>query len=133
MGRRIGIMVACVIFSLGIALQTGASTLPMFIVGRFFAGSGVGLVSTLVPMYQSECSPKWIRGAIVASYQWAITIGILVASVVDNSTKDRANHSAWRLPISLQFIWASILFVGMMTLPEVQSSSRSAWRPVIVR
>ena len=28
---------------------------------RIFAGWGVGMVSILVPMYQSECSPKWIR------------------------------------------------------------------------
>ncbi|OJT07632.1 High-affinity glucose transporter SNF3 [Trametes pubescens] len=51
LGRRIGIMVSCIIFSLGVALQTGSSNLPTCIVGRFFAGVGVGLVSTLVPMY----------------------------------------------------------------------------------
>ncbi|KAH9856814.1 AmMst-1 [Lenzites betulinus] len=118
LGRRVGIMVACVVFILGIALQTGASNFPTFVIGRFFAGSGVGLVSTLVPIYQSECAPKHIRGAIVASYQWAITIGTLVASVIDNATKDRADHSAWRIPIALQFIWACILFMGMLTLPE---------------
>ncbi|KAI0832843.1 AmMst-1 [Trametes gibbosa] len=118
LGRRAGIMVACVVFSLGIALQTGASTFHTFVVGRFFAGAGVGFVSTLVPMYQSECAPKRIRGAVVSSYQWAITIGTLVASVVDNATKDRANHSAWRIPIALQFIWACTLFMGMLALPE---------------
>ncbi|KAL1940362.1 hypothetical protein VTO73DRAFT_8934 [Trametes versicolor] len=118
LGRRIGIMVACIIFSLGVALQTGSSNLPTFIVGRFFAGAGVGLVSTLVPMYQSECAPKWIRGAVVSCYSLAITIGLLLASVMNNGTKDRADHSAWRIPIAVQFIWASILFVGMLWLPE---------------
>ncbi|KAI0658029.1 general substrate transporter [Cubamyces menziesii] len=118
LGRRIGIIVACVVFSLGIALQTGAHNWATFIVGRFFAGFGVGLVSTLVPMYQSECSPKWIRGAVVSGYQWAITIGLLLASVINNATKDRQNHSAWQIPISIQFIWAFVLFVGMFWLPE---------------
>ncbi|KAI0372752.1 general substrate transporter [Pilatotrama ljubarskyi] len=118
LGRRIGIITACIVFSLGIALQTGASNWATFIVGRFFAGFGVGLVSTLVPMYQSECAPKWIRGAVVSGYQWAITIGLLLASVINNATKDRQDHSAWRIPISIQFIWAFILFVGMFYLPE---------------
>lgn len=113
-------MVSCIIFSLGVALQTGSSNLPTFIVGRFFAGAGVGLVSTLVPMYQSECAPKWIRGAVVSCYSLAITIGLLLASVINNGTKDRADHSAWRIPIAVQFIWASILFVGMLWLPEVR-------------
>ncbi|KAI0645183.1 hypothetical protein C8Q79DRAFT_927420 [Trametes meyenii] len=118
LGRRFGTMVSCIVFCLGIALQTGASTFLTFVVGRFFAGCGVGLVSTLVPMYQSECSPRWIRGTVISSYQWAISIGILLASIVDNETKDRHDHSAWRIPIAIQFIWASVLFVGMLWLPE---------------
>lgn len=40
-------------------------------------------------MYQSETAPKKIRGAIVAAYQWAITLGLLIASVVNNATKHR--------------------------------------------
>ena len=119
LGRRTGIIASCIVFCLGVALQTGAGNWATFIVGRFFAGLGVGLVSTLIPMYQSECSPKWIRGAVVSGYQWAITIGILLAAVINNATKDRQNHSAWQIPISIQIIWASILFVGMFWLPEV--------------
>ena len=113
-----GIIASCLVFCLGVALQTGSHNLATFLVGRVFAGGGVGLVSTLVPMYQSECSPKWIRGAVVSGYQWAITIGLLLASVINNATKDRQDHSAWQIPISIQFIWAFILSAGMSYLPE---------------
>jgi MFS transporter, SP family, sugar:H+ symporter len=102
-------------------MQTASTALPLFVVGRVFAGLGVGLVSTLVPMYQSECAPKWIRGAIVAGYQWAITIGLLLASVVNNATQNRPNHSSYRIPIAIQFIWAAVLAAGMLVLPEVRS------------
>ncbi|KAI0753748.1 MFS monosaccharide transporter [Fomes fomentarius] len=118
LGRRGGIISACIVFSLGVALQTGAHNLAMFIVGRFFAGLGVGLISTAVPIYQSECAPKWIRGAVVGGYQWAITIGILLANVTNNATKDRDDHSAWQIPIGVQLVWAAILFTGMFWLPE---------------
>lgn len=60
-------------------MQTGSTSIALYVVGRVFAGLGVGLVSTLVPMYQSECAPKWIRGAVVSGYQWTITIGLLLA------------------------------------------------------
>lgn len=112
-------MLTCIVFSLGVSLQTGAHNFATFVVGRVFAGIGVGLVSTLIPMYQSECSPKWIRGALVSCYQWAISIGLLVSAVVNNATKDRANHSAWQIPIAVQLVWAFVLFVGMIWLPEV--------------
>ncbi|KAI0628428.1 AmMst-1 [Trametes polyzona] len=118
LGRRISIMLACAVFCLGVSLQTGSSTLATFIVGRSFAGLGVGLVSTLIPMYQSECSPKWIRGAIVSCYQFAITVGLLLAAIINNATKARPNHSAWQISISVQLIWAFVLFVGMIWLPE---------------
>ncbi|EIW58793.1 MFS monosaccharide transporter [Trametes versicolor FP-101664 SS1] len=118
LGRRLGIMCSCLVFSLGVALQTGAPDMATFVVGRVFAGLGVGLVSTLVPMYQSECSPKWIRGAVVSGYQWAITIGLLLAAVINNATKDRQNHSSWQISIGVQFIWAFVLCLGMSYLPE---------------
>lgn len=118
-GRRTGILISCVVFCLGVALQTGAQTLSTFIAGRFFAGFGVGLISTLVPMYQSECAPKWIRGAVVSCWSLTITVGLLLASVINNATKARPDHGAWRIPIAIQFVWASILFVGMLWLPEV--------------
>ena len=69
-------------------------------------------------MYQSETSPKWIRGSVVGAYQLAITIGLLLAAVVDNSTKNRNDTGSYRIPIAVQFAWALILFSGMIFLPE---------------
>ena len=61
MGRRWSVVFAVLIFAVGVAMQAAATALPLFVVGRVFAGWGVGMVSMLIPMYQSECSPKWIR------------------------------------------------------------------------
>jgi sugar porter (SP) family MFS transporter len=90
----------------------------MFIAGRFFAGFGVGMVSALIPLYQSETAPKWIRGVIVGSYQFAITIGLLLAAIVDNATKDRQDTGSYRIPIAVQFAWSLVLIIGMLILPE---------------
>jgi len=116
-GRKWGIVFSCVIFSLGVGLQLDTKW-ATFVVGRVIAGLGVGLVSCLVPMYQSECSPKNIRGLIVGLYQLAITIGALLAAIVLNATKKEQSHSAWRTPIAVQFAWAFILGGGMLLLPE---------------
>jgi len=121
LGRKWSIVVSCLVFTVGIALQTAAAALPVFVVGRVFGGLGIGLASTLVPLYQSECSPKWIRGAIISFYQWVIALGILISNVLTNTTKDRPNHSAYRIPIATQFIWVSILAGGMIFLPEVST------------
>jgi MFS transporter, SP family, sugar:H+ symporter len=103
---------------MGVAFQTGAHSLAVFVVGRVIAGLGVGIVSCLVPMYQSECSPKWIRGAVVSCYQWAITIGLLLAACANEGQKNKQDASGYRLVVAIQFIWAAILASGMTFLPE---------------
>lgn len=50
----------------------------------------------------SEIAPKAIRGAIVGGYQWAITLGLLIAACVNQATHNRDNHSSYRVPISIQ-------------------------------
>ncbi|KAH8802485.1 high-affinity glucose transporter [Xylogone sp. PMI_703] len=117
-GRRLGLIVSSFVFILGVVLQTAATAIPLFLAGRFFAGFGVGLISALIPLYQSETAPKWIRGFIVGSYQLAITIGLLLAAVVNNATKDRQDTGSYRIPIAIQLLWAIILIGGMLILPE---------------
>jgi len=117
-GRKLGLIFSCLIFCVGVALQTAATAVPAFAIGRVLAGLGVGLISCLVPMYQSECAPKWLRGAIVSCYQWAITIGLLIASIADEGTANHNSASAYRIPIGIQFIWAAVLAGGMTFLPE---------------
>lgn len=118
MGRRMALIVSTFVFIFGVILQTAATAIPLFVAGRFFAGYGVGLVSALIPLYQSETAPKWIRGVIVGSYQFAITVGLLLASIVNNSTHNRNDTGSYRIPIAIQFLWAIILITGMTILPE---------------
>lgn len=85
---------------------------------RFFAGLGVGIVSVLVPLYQSEMAPKWIRGTLVCAYQLAITSGLLLASIVNICTESLLHNNAFRIPLALQFVWAGGLLLGLILLPE---------------
>jgi SP family sugar:H+ symporter-like MFS transporter len=78
----------------------------------------IRLTQTLVPLYQSETAPKWIRGAVVGAYQLAITIGLLIAAIVDNATKNRDDSGSYRIPVAVQFAWALVLMTGLIFLPE---------------
>jgi sugar porter (SP) family MFS transporter len=63
-------------------------------------------------------APKWIRGTLVCAYQFAITSGLLLASVVNILTEGMDHANAFRIPLALQFIWAGILLLGLVLLPE---------------
>jgi SP family sugar:H+ symporter-like MFS transporter len=123
-GRRFGLMVSCgIVFNLGVILQTASTHRDLFIAGRFFAGLGVGLVSAIIPMYQSETAPKWIRGTIVGAYQLAITIGLFLAAIVNNATKNRDDTGSYRIPIAGISLCVTALEVSLGSLMSLQSSS----------
>ncbi|KAK5129869.1 hypothetical protein LTR08_002746 [Meristemomyces frigidus] len=118
-GRKWGIILSAMIpFNLGVALQVAATEQNLFIAGRAFAGFGVGLVSVQIPMYQAETLPAWIRGFVIGSYQLCITIGLLLASLINYGTKDRDDSGAYRIPLGIQFAWSLILCGGLFFLPE---------------
>ncbi|KAJ1023295.1 hypothetical protein NDA18_004822 [Ustilago nuda] len=118
LGRRWGMQIALLVFCVGVIMQMATTDLGVFIGGRVIAGLGVGILSTIVPMYQSETAPRWIRGAVVSGYQWAITIGLLCASLASYGTQNRDNTSAWRVPVGIQFVFALILCAFFLVLPE---------------
>lgn len=77
-GRRWTIIIGCGVFSVGCILETASTGLPVMVVGRLIAGAGVGFISAIIILYMSEIAPKKVRGALVAGYQFCITIGIVL-------------------------------------------------------
>lgn len=138
-GRRMTIIGGCFIFSIGCILETASTGLGLMVAGRLICGFGVGFISAIVILYMSvslsgvalqcpprhddaesyqEIAPKKVRGAMVAGYQFCITIGILFANCVVYSTQNRLDTGSYRIPIAVQFLWAIILAIGLFLLPE---------------
>ncbi|KAK8869745.1 hypothetical protein IAR55_000313 [Kwoniella newhampshirensis] len=117
-GRRITIITGCAVFIVGCILQTASTSLGLLVAGRLVAGFGVGFVSAIIILYMSEVAPRKVRGAIVSGYQFCITIGLLLASCVCYATQNRLDTGSYRIPISVQFLWALILGTGLFLLPE---------------
>ncbi|KAI9281698.1 putative glucose transporter rco-3 [Umbelopsis sp. AD052] len=117
-GRRTTIIAGCVVFIIGVILQTASAGLGLLVAGRLIAGFGVGFVSAIIVLFMSEIAPKNIRGAIVSGYQFCVTIGLLLAACVTYGTENRTDSSSYRIPIALQMLWALILGIGLIFLPE---------------
>ena len=117
-GRRVTIIAGCMVFIVGVILQTASTSLGLLVAGRLIAGFGVGFVSAIIILYMSEIAPKKVRGAIVSGYQFCITIGLLLASCVDYATQERRDTGSYRIPIAIQMLWALILALGLFLLPE---------------
>lgn len=118
-GRRPTIISGCIVFIIGVILQVASTSgLGLLVAGRLIAGFGVGIVSAIIILYMSEIAPRKVRGALVAGYQFCITIGLLLASCVDYATQNRMDTGSYRIPMAIQFAWALILGIGLLMLPE---------------
>ncbi|EAU29671.1 hypothetical protein ATEG_10222 [Aspergillus terreus NIH2624] len=117
-GRRRTILYGSIVFFIGGAFQTFATGLPMMMVGRIIAGLGVGALSTIVPVYQSEISPPHNRGKL-ACIEFTGNISGYAASVwVDYFCSFIENDWSWRLPLLCQCIMGAFLGFGSLIICE---------------
>jgi len=121
-GRKWTVIGGCAIYIIGVIIQmltgVGGSALGVIVGGRVIAGIGVGFESAIVILYMSEICPKKVRGALVAGYQFCITIGLLLAACVVYACENKSGPESYRIPIGIQFAWAIILAGGLFFLPD---------------
>jgi sugar porter (SP) family MFS transporter len=114
-GRRATLIAAGLIFAAGALVSAFAANVGVLLAGRFVVGIAIGLSSVTAPLYISEVAPRASRGALVSLYQWAITIGILAAELVDYAYSGTAN---WPLMLGLAIVPSILLIAGMIAMPE---------------
>ncbi|KAF2799786.1 general substrate transporter [Melanomma pulvis-pyrius CBS 109.77] len=124
-GRRVAAASGVLITSVGAAIQTGAgghNGLAMMIIGRIICGVGLAIVSTSVPLYQSEISPAKHRGRYVVINHIGLVAGLAVAFWVGYGVSHwetkRGNYYGWRMSLALQFIPEFFFLVGVFFCPE---------------
>ncbi|KAG5292723.1 MFS monosaccharide transporter [Histoplasma ohiense] len=117
-GRTRTILYGSMIFFVGGAFQTFATGIPMMLVGRIVAGLGVGALSTIVPVYQSEISPPHNRGKLACIEFTGNICGYAASVWVDYFCSYIPNNWAWRLPLMCQCFMGALLGLGSLIICE---------------
>lgn len=113
LGRKKSLLIAAVLFSvsaIGCCLCAGFADLVAY---RIIGGVGIGIVSIVSPMYISEISPAKIRGTMVSLYQLAITMGLLLAYLVNYLILRDSAGASYSSPW-LQKVLSSEMWRGML-------------------
>ncbi|KAG6598969.1 Sugar transport protein 10, partial [Cucurbita argyrosperma subsp. sororia] len=121
-GRKMSMLVGGLVFLLGSILNGAAINIAMLIIGRLLLGFGIGFANQSVPVYLSEMAPAKIRGALNIGFQMAITLGILVANLVNYGTAQIKSGWGWRLSLALAAVPAIMMTVGAFFLPDTPNS-----------
>ena len=151
-GRKLPLIFSAALFTIS-AFGTGyADNFTPFIIYRLIGGLGIGMASTLSPMYIAEIAPAKYRGQFVAINQLTLVIGILAAQVAnffiaeaipDSSTSEMIlgswnGQTGWRWMFWAELIPAVLFFVLMFVVPKsprflVKINESEAAKKVLVK
>ncbi|MDD2618375.1 MAG: sugar porter family MFS transporter [Bacteroidales bacterium] len=142
-GRKKLLIAAAVLFIVS-ALTTGlANQFSWFIVYRLIGGLGIGIASTISPVYIAEIAPPARRGLFVSINQLTIVLGILAAQITNMLIAQPVAESAlaqdilqswngqwaWRFMFWAELLPALAFFALMFLVPETPRFLAKAGRP----
>ncbi|KAK4485169.1 hypothetical protein RD792_007811 [Penstemon davidsonii] len=122
LGRKLSMLCGGILFCIGALINGLAQNVAMLIVGRILLGFGIGFANQSVPLYLSEMAPYKYRGALNIGFQLSITIGILVANLLNYGFAKIKGGWGWRLSLGGAMVPALIITVGSLILPETPNS-----------
>ncbi|MCC5929181.1 MAG: sugar porter family MFS transporter [Cyclobacteriaceae bacterium] len=131
-GRKYPLIGAAFLFMVSAFGSGYANDFSWFVFYRILGGIGIGLASTLSPLYISELAPAPLRGRFVSINQLTIVIGILAAQVVNyliaepvpesvGSLEMKASWNGlmgWRWMFWAELIPATAFFLLMFAVPR---------------
>ena len=119
LGRKKTMLISALLFSIsaiGCALSKDFTQLVIF---RMIGGFGIGIVSIVSPVYISEVSPAPVRGTMVSLYQLFITIGFLLAYLMNYLIiKGTTMDDYWRPMLGAEAVPDLLFLVLIFFIPE---------------
>ena len=131
LGRKLTMLISAALFSISAIGCAVCGSFDSLVAFRIIGGVGIGIVSIVSPIYISEVSPAKIRGTLVSLYQLAVTIGFLLAylmnwvidangslSVAGNLWTNMWNCEMWRGMLGSETLPALLFFSIIFFIPE---------------
>ena len=134
LGRKLTMLISAALFSISAIGCAVCGSFDGLVAYRIIGGIGIGIVSIVSPIYISEVSPAKIRGTLVSLYQLAVTIGFLLAYLMnwvidanidpslagtDVTLWQKMMHTeAWRGMLGSETIPALLFFFIIFFIPE---------------
>lgn len=117
-GRKKTIVIGLCIMFVGIAIQTAAVNIQMFIAGRFFIGFGSATSVGACPLLITELAHPQHRAIVTTLYNTSWYAGSTIAAWTTFGTRTLQSDWAWRAPSILQLWSSSIQILLIWFVPE---------------
>lgn len=117
-GRKKTIFGFNVVYIIALIIQLTAHHWVQILIGRLISGVALGAFTVIVPMIISESVPTDFRGACVSSFQFMITLGILIGNAICYGVRNLGDSRDYLIPLGLSFIFSAVIAISMFILSE---------------
>lgn len=117
-GRRWTLWIGASIMIIGVALQTSAQNVGMFIACRGIIGFGLAIACVAAPILITELAYPTHRGPITSLYNSTWYLGSIVAAWTTFGTFPMRSTWGWRIPSVIQGVPSLIQFCLVFFIPE---------------
>ncbi len=114
-GRRRVLMLAAALFAVGALSAAMIEAVWMLVLARLVLGLAIGVAAVVSPLFIAEAAPIESRGALVSTYQLAVTFGI-VASYATGLLI--TGPGTWRVMFAIGAVPGLLFLLGLLVLPE---------------
>ncbi|KAI1404978.1 putative sugar transporter [Hypoxylon fuscum] len=118
LGRKKTIAWGLLFNLIGATLQFLAWHLPQMIIGRLVNGFGIGLTSTMTPVFLSECAKSHHRGKLVVIGASSNVTMFALANWISYALYSQRDAFQWRFPLSFQVIFFFLIAPLLFFVPE---------------
>ncbi|GAB2805292.1 sugar porter family MFS transporter [Actinoallomurus bryophytorum] len=134
--RRWTLLISGIVYVAAALAAAFAQSSGQLVAARMVLGLAVGAASAVVPLYIAEHTPPKIRGGTVSYNQLMVTVGILVAYLIDFALRNVGSN--WRWMLGIGALPGVFLVIGMLFVPYsprwlMQKGRRDEAREVLRR
>ncbi|MCQ6561321.1 sugar porter family MFS transporter [Paenibacillus mendelii] len=114
-GRKNILITAAILFIIGSVGSAIPDTFNGYIIARIIGGVGIGITSTLCPLYNAEIAPAQYRGRLVALNQLATVTGIFLVYFI-NLWISGLGDDAWDVSTAWRWMFGFGILPGVLFL-----------------
>ncbi|KAI8090898.1 general substrate transporter [Gilbertella persicaria] len=116
-GRKHSMLLGSCLLWVGISCELLGLNMLSLVLGRLISGTGTGLMTNAIPLYQSEIAPANIRGKLISLFALLSSFGQMIGYWVTYKSSYLELDLSWRMPWLVQMILCMLYIVLVCYLP----------------
>lgn len=118
LGRKRTLLLGTAVLTIGTVLMGSSYERVQFMISRIITGIGIGYITSVTPVYQSEISEAAQRGWQVCCQLTTMLGGLMLAYWVNYGLFSYHTSVQWRFPLCFQLVFAIYILVVTPFLPD---------------